>query len=64
VRKAIYETIMSAHSRIQSVGGRAARGQFQEASVPLLQSEFPADGGSERPEAPAKKPRTARRGKT
>jgi murein DD-endopeptidase MepM/ murein hydrolase activator NlpD len=36
---------------------------LQEAGVPLLQSEFPADGGSERPAAPAKKPRTARRGR-
>ena len=37
---------------------------LQEASVPLLQSEFPADRSSERPAAPPKKPRAARRGKT
>ncbi len=38
---------------------------LQEASVPLLQSEFPADRtSSERPAVPAKKPRTARRART
>jgi murein DD-endopeptidase MepM/ murein hydrolase activator NlpD len=38
---------------------------LQEASVPLLQSEFPADrSSSEQPAAPPKKHRAARRGRT